>query len=1052
MNISVPFIRRPVATTLLTIAVAVAGLIAFAVLPVAPLPQIDFPTIAITAALPGASAEIMAASVATPLERQLGHIAGITEMTSQSALGNTTLIVQFDLNRNIDGAARDVEAAINAARTYLPANLPSNPTYRKVNPSDAPILVLGLTSDKYDNATLYDLASTVLQQKLSQIQGVGQVVVGGAANPSVRVEANPAQLESYGLTLGSIKNILSLQNSHEPRGQISNGAVTADILTNDQISHADEYKPLVVGYYNGSAVHLSDVAEVVDSTQNLRTVGYLDGKRSVALILFRQPGANIIDTVDRVRAQMPFLEASMPKGVKTIVVLDRTVTIRSSVHDVESSLLGAIGLVVLVVFLFLRSGRATLIPGIAVPVSLMGTFAVMYLLGYSLDNLSLMALTISTGFVVDDAIVVMENITRHIEEGMTPLDAAIKGAQEIGFTVLSISASLVAVFVPILLMGGLVGRLFREFAVTLATSILVSMVVSLTTTPAMCAYLLRGPHSGNRQPWLYRVTERAFDNLLDLYRRSLAVALRHSGITLTVFALTLLANLVLLARVPKGFFPNEDTGAILGGVQGPQDASFPLMDHSLLTLGNAIKRDPAIDHVFAYTGGTGASNAGALYVALKPLAERRHSNAFQIIDRLRPKLDAMPVASSYLQAIQDLRVGGRAANAQYQYTITAENMDDLSRWGPVLLEHMKKLPGFEDVSSDQQNSGLVEQLDYDRTTAARVGQTTQSLDQSLYAAFGQSQVSVIYKPLNQYYVVLEAAPKFWQDPSGLDSLYLKSGSTSSGSSSSSSRATAGASSMLPFSTVATAHAATTPLEVNHTGVFPSVTVSFNLAKGMSLGDASKAIDRMESQLNMPASMHGAFAGTMGAFKSSLSSEPMLILAAIFAVYIVLGILYEDLIHPLTILSTLPSASVGAVLALLVFGSELDIISLIGIILLIGIVKKNAIMMVDFALLAERDQGMQPREAIFEACLLRFRPILMTTLAAIVGALPLAFGTGMGYELRRPLGIAIVGGLLLSQLLTLYTTPVIYLAFDRLRSRRRGALPRLLAPRADGAAS
>jgi multidrug efflux pump len=1051
MNISSPFIRRPVATALLTIAVAIAGMVAFSVLPVAPLPQIDFPTINVTASLPGASAQIMAASVATPLERQLGHIAGITEMTSSSSLGNTTITIQFDLSRNIDGAARDVEAAINAARTYLPTNLPSNPTYRKINPSDSPILVLGLTSAKYDEGKLYDLASTVLQQKLSQIQGVGQVVIGGGANPSVRVEVNPTQLESYGLTLGNIQSVLSLQNSHEPRGQLANDDETLDIITNSQISHADEYKPLVIGYHNGAAVHISDVAQVVDSTQNLRTVGYLDGKKSVAIIIFRQPGANIIDTVDRVRAQLPFLEATLPQGIKTSVVIDRTITIRASVHDVESTLVGSIILVVLVVFVFLRNGRATLIPGIAVPVSLIGTFAVMYLLGYSLDNLSLMALTISTGFVVDDAIVVMENIARHLEEGMEPFVAAMKGAQEIGFTVLSISISLVAVFVPILLMGGLVGRLFREFAVTLATSIVVSLVVSLTTTPTMCAFLFKREKKEAKHNWLYRVSERCFDCLLEVYRDSLLWVLDHSRLTLAIFALTLVANLVLIAKVPKGFFPEQDTGALLGGIQGPQSASFPLMDRSLLALGKVVNQDPAVDHVFAYTGGTGANNAGILYISLKPLNERKVS-ASQIIDRLRPKLNALPVASAFLQPIQDLRVGGRNTNAQYQYTIQSDNFQDLAHWGPILLDNMKKLPGLQDVNTDQQNSGLVEMLSYDRTTAARIGQTSQSLDQSLYSAFGQSQVSVIYEELNQYYVVLEVAPKYWQDPSGLDNIYLKSGGNGSSQGSSSSSTTVGINTILPLSAVTQSQSGSTPLQINHTGLFPSVTLSFNLANGVALGDATREINQLESRLGVPSTIHGEFAGTAAAFKSSLASEPLLIVAALLAVYIVLGVLYESLIHPITILSTLPSASVGAVLALMIFHVDLNIISLIGIILLIGIVKKNAIMMVDFALIAEREEEKNTRDAIFEACLLRFRPILMTTMAAIFGALPLAFGTGMGSELRRPLGITIIGGLILSQLLTLYTTPVIYLFFDRLRLRAANPSHQSPAAAAEGMAS
>jgi multidrug efflux pump len=1020
MNLSATFIHRPVATTLLTIAVAIAGAVAFNVLPVSPLPQVDFPTISVGAGLPGASAEIMASSIATPLERQFGHIAGITEMTSASSLGTTGITLQFDLSRDIDGAARDVEAAINAARTYLPANLPANPTYRKVNPADAPIIIIGLTSDQYDAGKLYDVASTIIQQKLSQLRGVGQVTVGGGALPSVRVDVNPTQLNSYGLTLANIQSALSLQNSDRPRGQFSNGIATADIVTNGQISHAEQYRPLIVGYTNkGAAVRLVDVADVQDSVQNIRVAGYLNGKRSVPIIVFRQPGANIIQTVERVRAELPYIKATIPQGIETTIVMDRTTTIRASVSDVERSLIISVILVILVVFVFLRSFRATMIPSVAVPVSLIATFAVMYLCGYSLDNLSLMALTISTGFVVDDAIVVMENITRHMEAGMKPFAAALQGAKEIGFTVFSISISLVAVFIPILMMGGIVGRLFREFAITLSTAILVSMVISLTTTPMMCAHLLkeRIKESQNR---FFKASELVFSGMLSGYRRSLTWVLENPGLVFITLVLLIVLNGILIIKLPKGFFPQQDTGAIVGGLQGPQDASFGVMNDSVQRLVNVIKADPAVQNVIGFTGGQGNTNGGFIYMALKPLNERKVS-APQVINRLRPKLNSLPVASAFLQAAQDLRIGGRSSNALYQYTIQSDTVDDLVKWGPKLLTEIRKLPGLQDVNSDQQNGGLRELLNYDRVTAARLGITPQALNSTLYSAFGQSQVSIIYTQLNQYYVVLEVAPQFWQNPEGLNSIYMNTQKAGN----------------VPLFAVSSAQPGTTALAVNHSGLFPSVTVSFNLAPNMSLSQATAEIERMKAQLGTPSTVRGFFSGTLQAYQASLSTQKVLIIVALLAVYIVLGILYESLAHPLTIISTVLSASVGAMLALMIFGVDLNVISIIGIVLLIGIVKKNAIMMIDFALVAEREEGKNTRDSIFEACMLRFRPIMMTTMAALFGALPLAFGAGTGSELRRPLGITIVGGLIVSQMLTLYTTPVVYLFMDRLRLRLAG---------------
>ncbi|MEO6965838.1 MAG: efflux RND transporter permease subunit [Acidobacteriaceae bacterium] len=1011
MNISAPFIRRPVATTLLTMAIIIAGAIAYTVLPVSPLPQIDFPTIIVQSSLPGGSAQIMASSVATPLERQLGHIAGISEMTSTSSLGSTRITLQFDLSRNIDGAARDVQAAINASRTFLPANLPSNPTWRKSNPADSPIMILGLTSKKYNEDTLYDEASTILEQKLSEIPGVGEVRVGGSSLPAVRVDVNPTQLNSYGLTLANVRSVLSQQNADLAKGQLSNGSVTADILANDQLSKASEYRPLIIGFHNGAAVRLSDVAQVTDSSQDIHNAGYLNGIPSVTVIIYRQPGANIIKTNDTIRSELPFLQAVLPQGINTVLVMDRTTTIRASVDNVEQTLIVSVILVVLVVFMFLRNWHSTLIPSVAVPASLIGTFAVMYLFGYSLDNLSLMALTISTGFVVDDAIVVMENITRYLEQGMTPVAAAMKGSREIGSTIFTMSMSLIAVFIPILLMGGIVGRLFREFAVTLATTIVISMIISLTTTPMMCAHILKGRNE-EKHGALYRASENSFNKLLAVYRHSLAWVLDNPFLMLIVLLLIIALNVVVVLKIPKGFFPRQDTGVLVGGVQGPQDASFDVMNNSIKKIVKVIKTDPAVENVNAYVG---SGNGGFIFLSLKPRDERTAS-ADQIINRLRPKLDRLTGASVFLQAAQDLRIGGRSSSALYQYTLQSGSVQELAKWGPILLTNMRKIPGFQDVNTDQQNGGLEEYVTYDRATAARLGLTSQALDSSLYDAFGQSLASVIYTQLNQYYVVLEAAPQYWQSPAGLDFVYPS----------------ASARGVVPLRAVSTSQETTTPLQVNHTGLFPSVTISFNLASGLSLSDATARIIQMQEKLNAPATLHGFFSGTLQAYQQSLKSEPILVLTALLAVYIVLGVLYESLIHPLTIISTLPSASIGAMLALMLFHIDLNVISIIGIVLLIGIVEKNAIMMIDFALVAEREDGMSSSDAIFEACMLRFRPILMTTMAALFGALPLAFGTGTGSELRQPLGITIVGGLIVSQALTLYTTPVIYLYMDRLR--------------------
>ncbi|HTS47153.1 MAG TPA: multidrug efflux RND transporter permease subunit [Bryobacteraceae bacterium] len=1011
MNISEPFIRRPIATTLLTAGIALAGAVAFRLLPVSPLPEVDFPTISVSASLPGASPETMASSVATPLERQFGRIAGVTEMTSSSGLGSTSITLQFELDRDIDAAGRDVLAAINAARGYLPSNLPGNPTYRKVNPADAPIFIVGLTSDTVSKSDMYDAASTILAQGLSQVTGVGQVVVGGSALPSVRVELNPQAVSKYGLGLEQVRTAVANANVNTPKGQFSTGDRNWEVGANDQIFKAVDYQPLVVAYHNGTAVRISDIGQAVDGIEDLRNAGYVNGKPGVMLIIFRQPGANIIQVVDRVRAMLPQLHASIPQGIDMRVAMDQTVTIRASVSDVEWTLLIAISLVLVVVFAFLREPRATFIPGVAVPVSLVGSFGVMYLLGYSLDNLSLMALTISTGFVVDDAIVVIENITRYLEQGMKPFEAALKGAREIGFTVLTISISLVAVFIPLLLMGGIVGRLFREFAVTLSIAIAISMIVSLTTTPMMCAHLLKQEQRHGR---FYRITERGFNWVINAYGRALNVVLAHSFITLIILMGTIALNVYLFIRVPKGFFPIQDTGRLNGSIQADQDTSFEQMDKTLRQFVGVVDKDPAVDTVIGFTGGGrgGATNSARMFISLKPLNERE--SASRVIERLRPQLAHVPGATLFLSATQDLRVGGRQSNAEYQFTLRGDNVQDLTVYGPKMLKELQTIPIIADVNSDLQDHGLQVYVDYDRATAARLGLSSQLIDQTLYDAFGQRPVSTMYTALNQYHVIMEAAPQYWQNPEILKQIYVQ---TPSGGE-------------VPLSAFAHFAPEVAALSVAHQGLFPAVTVSFNLKPGVALGDAVNAINAAASKVQLPSTIQTFFAGTAEVYQQSLSNEPVLIAAALITVYLVLGILYESYIHPITILSTLPSAGVGALLALLLTHTDLTIIAMIGIILLIGIVKKNAILMIDFALAAERNEGKNSRDSIYEACMLRFRPILMTTMAALLGALPLALATGIGSELRRPLGIAIIGGLILSQALTLFTTPVVYLYFDR----------------------
>jgi multidrug efflux pump len=1092
MNISAPFIARPVATTLLTLGIALSGALAFLKLPVAPLPQVDFPTISVSAQLPGASPETVATSVASPLERHLGQIAGVTEMTSQSGIGQARVTLQFELNRDIDGAARDVQAAIVAARADLPANLKSNPTYRKVNPADAPILILAMTSKTLSQGQMYDAASNVFQQRLSQISGVGQVIIGGSALPAVRVELNPKALFKYGIGLEDVRAALASANANSPKGTIDDGNQRYQIYTNDQSTKAADYAPLVVAYRNGAAVQLSDVAAVNDSVEDVRNLGLSNGQPSVLVIVFRQPGANIIETIDSVKESLPHLQAAMPADVNVTVAIDRSTTIRDSLRDTELTLAIAITLVTLVVFVFLRNFRATLIPGIAVPISILGTFGGMYLLGYSLDILSLMALTIATGFVVDDAIVVLENISRHLEAGMPRLQAARRGAQEVGFTVLSISLSLIAVFIPILLMGGILGRLFREFTITLSIAILISLAISLTTTPMMCALWLK-PREVDDAPR----PRTLFDRVHGGYEHSLAWALRHGGLVMLILFGAVCLNVVLFTLVPKGLFPTQDTGRLVGSLQADQSVSFQAMTQKLRQMIDIVQSDPAVDHVVGFTGvgsggGGGQINTGSVFVSLKPITQR--PSVDEVTARLRPQLAKVPGGRLFLNAVQDIRAGGRQSNSAFQYTLQSDSTDDLFNWTPKLVAALEHSAVLADVNSDQQQKGLETDVVIDRDTASRLGITASQIDSTLYDAFGQRQVSVIYSAINQYHVVMEIDPRYTQYPASLSDIYIAtSGGGASGTAQSNSPAgtvaaqattktasgtsanataaanannnsarnaainslaTAGKSStssgaavstaketMIPLAAVAHYQPGNTPLSVNHQGLFVSSTISFNLQEGASLGEAAAEIDAAISQIHMPASIHGSLAGTAQVFAQSLNNEPILIVAAIAAVYILLGVLYESYIHPITILSTLPSAGVGALLALMLFHTQFDIIGTIGVILLVGIVKKNAIMMIDFAIHEKRVNNLGARDAIFQACLLRFRPIMMTTMAAILGAVPLALSFGNGGEIRRPLGISIMGGLIISQLLTLYTTPVLYLYMDRfgqwsLRQRQR----------------
>ena len=1082
MNFSEVFIRRPIATTLLTVGIALAGAIAYVHLPVAPLPQVDFPTISVQAMLPGASPEVVATSVAEPLEKHLGVIADVAEMTSSSTVGSTRITLQFNLDRDIDGAARDVQAAINAARADLPADLRSNPTYRKVNPADSPIMIIALTSKTLTQGQIYDAASSVLQQKFSQVSGIGQVTIGGGALPAVRVELNPTALFKYGIGFEDVRAALASANAHSPKGAIEGNGLHYQIYDNDQASKADQYRSLVVAYRNNAAVRLSDLGEVIDSVENIRNAGLVNGQPGVLVILYRQPGANIIDTIDGVKASLPYLQASIAADIDMNIAMDRSTTIRASLNDVQKTLLIAIALVVGVVFIFLRNVRATIVPSIAVPVSLIGTFGIMYMAGYSLDNLSLMALTIATGFVVDDAIVVLENVTRHIEAGVPRFKAALMGAREVGFTVLSMSLSLIAVFIPILVMGGIVGRLFREFAMTLSAAILVSLVISLTTTPMMCARLIR-PAAETRPNRLERILEGGFNAMHRAYEHTLRPALDMPLLVVLILAATLVLNVFLYIHVPKGFFPQEDTGVLVGGMQADQSISFQAMKGKLTRFIQIVKNDEAVANVVGFTGGQ-QTNSGFVFITLKPLDERKMS-ADLVIRRIGADLARVPGASLFLQAAQDIRMGGRQSNAQYQFTLQSDDLNELYTWVPKITAALQGEPILTQVNSDQQQNGLESDVTIDRATASRLGINASMIDNTLYDAFGQRDVSTIYNPLNQYHVVMEAAPQYWQEPQILRDIYVSTAggsiggvqstnavvgtvaasststtasstaasiaqdtarnfannqitATGHGSASTGAAVSAFSETMVPLAAFTHFGPGKTPLAVNHQGLFVASTISFNLAPGKSLSDAVAVIDQAMTQLGVPTTIHGTFQGTAQAFQSSLASEPFLILAALLAIYVVLGVLYESYIHPITILSTLPSAGVGAVLALMLFNVELSIIALIGIFLLIGIVKKNAIMMIDFAIDARRHRGLSAHDAIYEACMMRFRPIMMTTMAAMFGAVPLVVATGEGSEMRQPLGIAIIGGLLVSQVLTLYTTPVIYLYLDRFGDWIRGA--------------
>jgi multidrug efflux pump len=1025
MNLSALFINRPIATSLLTLALALAGILAFFQLPVAPLPQVDFPTIAVSASMPGANPEVMAATVTTPLERALGRIAGVTEMTSSSSFGATSITLQFDLSRDIDGAARDVQAAINAASSLLPSNLPSRPRYNKINPSDAPIMLLALTSDTMSRGQLYDVASTILAQKISQIQGIGQVSVVGSSLPAVRVELNPLALAKYGVSFAEVRSALASTNVNRPKGALDNDKLHWQIAANDQAKKAADYSPLIISYRNKAPVYLTDVAKVLDSSEDLRTAGFFNGKPAVILVINKQSGANIIATVEKVKSLMPQLQAEIPSAVKLQVALDRSTTIRASLQEVERSLLIAVALVIIVVIAFLRNLRAAMIPIVTVPMSLIGTFAAMYLLDYSLDNLSLMALTVATGFVVDDAIVVLENTSRYLEQGVPSREAALKGAKEVGFTVLSMSLSLIAVFIPILLMGGLVGRLFQEFAVTLSVAVLISLVLSLTTAPMLCALWLK-PHGEvgdadiNSKPRKESRVHRAYD-------RSLSWALDHSRLMILILAATIGFNVYLYMIVPKGFFPTQDTGRISGSIQADQGISSKALQEKLASFVNLMGQDDEVRNVIGFAGAGGGggprlSNSAQMFLVLKPLEERKLS-IDKLLERLRRKASAISGAKLLLQPVQELRVGGRGSAAMFEYALTANDLEELRTWTAKILTALQHRPELEDVNTNQQDKGQQISLQIDRDAASRLGITQALIDATLNDAFGQRQVSIIYTPLNQYHVIMEADPDYAQTPDTLKNIYINvppSTQFPNGT-------------QIPLSTIAHYERTNTPLSVNHQGQFPASTISFNLKGGASLSTATKIIEETMQELNVPSSVHGSFQGSAKAFQQSQNSQPWLIVAALLAIYIVLGILYESYAHPLTILSTLPSAGVGAILALMAFKTEFSLIALIGVILLIGIVKKNAIMMIDFALNAERNHGMNAHDAIRAACLMRFRPIMMTTFAALLSALPLAFGTGYGAELRRPLGIAIVGGLIISQLLTLYTTPVVYLYMNRFQS-------------------